>query len=587
MRLRVTASRWLPHLFTGWLFAEIAFHLLRRTNTGLAYDFPQFLAHMLSNRIYFLKNGAMALPYYTPAFAGGAPEYADPLDMHFSLVQWGFNLFDDPLFGLKTMGMLCTVLCYAGAYRLFRRLGVQAWPAAGGAFACSLNGYVTQHWAVGALNVQSYWAIPWIVLQAIELSRALSQAERIKAGLWLGALVSVTIYARGTYVLFFAALLCLSWWAAEAVVVPAPWKRWKERLPFLGLALVVSAALSASVLLATLEYRRQFPRIYPNEALGIARALWIPPQSLFNPTLHLESKIPLQVYGWWENGAYAGVITLLICIGGWIAFARRRIGGRSQDATVRLFSWWTFFATAAVLYLFVGWNVGAFVLKKLPILNSLHVPSRWVGALPFVWIGLAMAFVDFGMRYARRPVLMVALPALLAFDLLLFQASEKSRFSGKPDPQYPVDMSGLSITRWNPGDTRPETILAGEGDVKTYDPIFGYGGELVAVELDFKKPAGAKLPDGTYNVNDPVALLYPQETGKTPWSRLPADTPPEQVKAFLAFENPRFFVPAKQKAANLISAFSCLGVIGGLLVLYVRPRSRRQWAGETSSAENS
>lgn len=123
------------------------------------------------------------------------------------------------------------------------------------------------------------------------------------------------------------------------------------------------------------------------------------------------------------------------------------------------------------------------------------------------------------------------------------------------------------IHGWIERGTDPMAVANGFGDLLTYNPLFGHNAEKIPENLDYRRPPWYQFKDGSYNMHDPAALIYPREMDEPPWTRLSGKTPTEQVRRFLAFEDPHFFVPLRQKVTNWLSLISVWITVGILFFL--------------------
>ena len=564
------------HIAAGWLYGEIAYSLFRMGHKGYYGDHRYFIDHFLSNRIYFLKNGLFHLPYYTPAFGGGLPSYANPQDMYFSIMQWFFNLTPNPMIGYRLGFLACLALAYIGAFKFFSRFGIAPRLATLGAFVFSLNSYHILQWVVGQINVQSYWIIPWILYYSEQWYSTKNQHEKIRNSICLALLLAVSVYAGGTFVFIMSVALALSLmgalWLTSPQDVRSTLANGFRAILICGGLLV---GLTASKMLAATDFMRHFPRVYSNEDLGLTRILWIIPNALFNPLTQVGAHIPLQIYGWWENAAYVGLTTLLIVLAGLAVYIYREPYTLPSPVirTTQFFLIWAAIGIPIVSYLFMGWNPMWFFLKKLPIFRSLHVPSRFVGAMPILIIGLAMAFLNDFYKEHRKNTLVGLLGLILVLDIMGYYAFGIIIWTDNQEFTAPKNLSSFKINQWVPESTFPETLAAGSGDVYTYEPLFGYASDFIRSKSKINPVLlpTSQTADGSYNINDPVSMIYPEHTDRAPWSLLPGITPQDQVERFLSFNDPEFYVPLRQKIANGVSLLS---LIFSLYYLVAAPRGK-------------
>ncbi|SRR5258706_744848 len=138
------------------------FILLKTKNPfGEIADHTFFIVHLISNKVYFIKNGLFHLPYYLPSFNGGFPQYADPQDMWFSLIQFSVHFFKDVYVALKVAFIVQLALCYFGMFRLRRLFDVPDWLGCWAGALFAMNGFNIVRWLIGNLTFHSYWVLPF------------------------------------------------------------------------------------------------------------------------------------------------------------------------------------------------------------------------------------------------------------------------------------------------------------------------------------------------------------------------------------------------------------------------------------------
>jgi len=561
---------WL-HAIPVLIYFEIAFYLLAVPNTyGMVHDYGYTLATMLSDRIYFLKNGFFHLPYYSPAFAGGTPRYGDIGDMTFSVVQWAFNLMPSPRSGLVLGFLICLLLAYAGAYRFLRQFELQPFIAMCGAFLFSLNGFMINRWVVGHLIFHSYWAIPWVLLHFYKALRNVSDSELCYRALWVGLLLSLMIYSTGYYIMIFTLLLALSLLLTEFLFHKRKLQISLEKLLAAGIgSLLIMLLLSASKLLPARDYVRQFPTVGTNEYVGF-NVLPVLLRGLMDPTIKLTTRFAYFSWGWWEYSCYIGITTFAFAIAALFMILFRRDDENAQDLrTIKYLGLWTTLTTVMSVYLAMGMNIGWLFLKMLPIFDSMHVTPRFIGLLALPWIALGMTFLDHLCVTRRKTLAAAVLCCICGIDLLGYHARNDDRiFTDRwvvKDPSIPLEH--FMIHGWIERGTDPMAVANGFGDLLTYNPLFGHNAEKIPENLDYRRPPWYQFKDGSYNMHDPAALIYPREMDEPPWTRLSGKTPTEQVRRFLAFEDPHFFVPLRQKVTNWLSLISVWITVGILFFL--------------------
>jgi hypothetical protein len=527
-------------------------------------DYFYFYIHLTSNRLYFLHNGFFDLPYYAPSFVAGIPIYGNPIDMTFSIVQILYNVLPDPLFALKLAFLTCSTIAYAGGFMLFRFWKFSRWAAPLGGLLFALNGAVVSRWEVGHLNFHTVWAVPWILYHLHRLIVAKAAREFGYRALATGFLLAAMVYGAGANPFFSLALMCLTYGLTLCFFAgrPAFVRFFAGTVAVAGVAVVVAA----SKLLATFDVMRQFPRLLNNDLFTFPQSLEIFFRGLFDPFFQIDSRfLGGEAF---EFNAYTGV-TFFLAVIALVALRKAvRNDGNAEFRRRRFFVIWASVTAVAVFYMIPGQNALWPLIKKLPVFSSQHAVYRLVSALPLALIALVVMAVDSLWRW--KPRWAVGFGVLCLLDLLAYSAGNRT-----------VDMPRLPalhrlapqvrIESWVPvGD--PALLMQGKGGFRSINPLFGY--EVATARVDPAQPAMTRLADNTYNVNDPVAMAYPRDVGRPPWSRIPAGVSPEQVARFLSFYDPGFFVPARQRVANRVSAFAVIAGLALMAALRRRPTAR-------------
>src|SRR4051794_31650939 len=88
-------------------------------NGNLGHDYSFAFPALLSGFYWFQSNGIWQVPWFTPAFCGGLPLFADPQSAYYSLLQVA-ALFMNPLTAAYSTTLLFAALGFWGMYLLLR-----------------------------------------------------------------------------------------------------------------------------------------------------------------------------------------------------------------------------------------------------------------------------------------------------------------------------------------------------------------------------------------------------------------------------------------------------------------------------------
>jgi hypothetical protein len=332
-------------------------------------------------------------PLYNPWMCGGEPQLANPQSIAGSPALLFVVLFGTAA-GEKLMLLAFVAAGLDGAYRLGRVLGLERAGAAAAALAFSLSGWVVLHFGIGHVSFFGATLIPHLLFF---YTRARDDRRFVLA---VGATMAVIVAQGGNSTAAMAALALGGVGLGDAVA-----QRSARPLVVLLLSAVAAVALGAYRLFPALEFATDHPRA-------------------MNQT---DAQSPLDLlrtaFAWNASGAFRGhryamheyawrlpYFAWPLVVGGFVAVARRPGPLRVAAAALIVLG----FGIA----LGDGWPYGPWwVMRHLPVLRDLRVPSRYVLLLA---LGLALvggAGLDaLARRLPRMRWLPVALVIVLGID---------------------------------------------------------------------------------------------------------------------------------------------------------------------------
>lgn len=520
---------------------------------GLIGDHPFFIVHMITNKIYFLKNGFFSPPFYVPSFNGGYPEYADPQNLYYSLLQMCVNIFSNVYTAIKVGFVVQLALCYAGTYFLFREFKIDKAIAALGGVLFSINGYNVARWTVGHLSFQSYWAVPFILGNLAILLVSRETRQTFRSAIWISLLLSLLFYSSDVFSLYIATVLSfffvVSWFLVYRQI------EIKKITAALAVVAATTLFMSISRIHAIFSLLHWFPRKMEFDVITVPKLLWLIPHALFDTKPSYCTPLPHDLGGWHEYTSYVGVfLGLCLIVGiGWLIYDRRNSVSAETKRTGVFFVCWAAIGILGASYLMMGKNMFWDALKNLPGVSSNHGIYRVIGGMPLVCIAAFIALLNTWFSRFKSKTALIVIGAFCLIDLCAHHLKADISCYRKFDLPYEQPLKSVAITAWTPIDNY--------GGVLAPNPIFGWDGKFLHPKVDMNLPPDHVFPDGTYNVNDPVAMIFPRDVGREPWSRLPATVPLEQLKKFLEFKDPHFAIPLRQKAANAVSLLSWCSVL--------------------------
>ena len=114
MNYRQGLWRILLLLLFAAVFCWVTDFALNHHPTGIGHDYGLWLPRLLEGRVFFQAQG-FAIPWYSPAFCGGAPFFPDPQSMFYSLPLL-LALFFTPWTAIRESILLMLLDGFFGAY---------------------------------------------------------------------------------------------------------------------------------------------------------------------------------------------------------------------------------------------------------------------------------------------------------------------------------------------------------------------------------------------------------------------------------------------------------------------------------------
>jgi hypothetical protein len=346
-------------------------------------------------------------PLWDPFHCGGVPILGNPESQLYAPWFWlSFAL--GTVLAVKVM-LLGHITCAAlGMYWLCRRrYQLQLPGAALAAVAWSCCGCFAWDAAGGHATFLSFAFAPWLSY-FIHRGRDLVREAAAVAGLLL-----LTLLEGGTYPLPFF----LIWIGFELCVRTAWTSSAKLAAIILGLLGLAGAIRFVPIYLSLRAYPRQVPN---RDALSLSD-VWTMLTAREHPW-----RMPNHPFVWAEYGSYVGVVVVLLAGAGLAVVLRKRL-------------WHLLLGLGLYSVIMLG-NFSDFapysLLHRLPVYDSLRVPSRFAIFVTFYLALLAAHALDAGMTLLRRPRAAAAAGALLALgigtDIVCVGWTQASKWTGAP-----------------------------------------------------------------------------------------------------------------------------------------------------------
>ncbi len=543
-------------------------------------DAKYFLSRLVDTALHYRVNG-LSIQWYTPTFGGGLPAYPHPLNSQFSLPQF-MAFFLDPWAAVTFSYAVYIFVGYIAAYLLLRRPLAMGWAASTlGAALFSANGFYLEHIATGHLNFQAFPLLPIFLLVLLD-----SKISSITAAAIIGLTSAVMVYSASTYPAVFILLSLLVCLPLMYLIRPSAFC-WGHIVKASALGIALSLGLTLSKLYAVLSFMRFFPRIATDEftiplhqaplglLLQLVGVMGLAPifaltGSKMNGILQLLQGYTGGYVGLWElDLSMSPVLWLLLGLGA-IALLRKIPHARKALTPLKKDFWLAvaLLLLATELTLEFTFARGLFYphLRELPILNALHINSRFGSAfiMPLALLGAAI-FAHITKAWSTKqtaaffiPLNLLILVSLTAYQLLPVGNLQRRDF----------DISSLlnAHKAIQQGETFNIEQIANVTDQRTFDqhasntrpwePIFGYNKETFEPQVTVG-PVN-QITDGAFNMTNPTSLVYPEVNGNAArFSRIPVSQQ-AQLQAFTAHRNPEWNLPVMQHVWNIVALITLI-----------------------------
>ena len=597
MSHRSSIGRLFPLALGAGLLAAFSLLFLRyfpNSHGAVGNDYSLGFSQLLDGVYWVQNNGLSAIEWFSPSWCGGAPSFPEPVNGFFSLPQWLMFVMN-PLAAVWLTIFLFALAGLTGMYGLLRYVFRTSQAAAWLASAVFLfNGFYLSRMWVGHLGFHSFMLVP--LSAALLLVPAGAGANFIRRHCYavLAGLIFayMLMSAMTSEILPVGLALCMI--ASLYSLVR------KDPSPFLPRAVgavLIGVGIGAAKLAAAAAFLAQFPRDkYPlggadsvlhSASLALQAIFFLPPEELLHrvwlhPVFDLE-RHELE-YG-------VTVIPPILLAAAAVLYFRRtplrgiRMGWRRALILAALVC----LCALPVLLNFYspGWNQ---FLKHVPLFSSFSSNVRFYSSyIPLAALAAALSLDAISPRVVVRnslAALGIALVLLWNFSLdrsfydnqqydprPIMAAYAQAVDHGPVPIQFVgafVDARGAPALALN----RNDLIVVGGSQLVCYYPEFGYRLEY----FPRKSLHGGSIfeeHDGVLNLKNPACYVYPQENGCAPGDHFRLDQR-EAAERFAHREPFAFAISARQKAADVLSVATILGVVAWLLLAVVPPMCRRR-----------
>ncbi len=561
-------------------------------DSTIGHDFSFFFPALLDGFYWYLKNGILEVPWFTPAFCAGMPSFADPQNLFYSPIQV-LSFFTDPLTASLAALLFAGGVAYVGMYLYcVETLGVSAASAVLSACLWMFNGFVTHHHLVGHVTFLPVMAAPlvaWLIAKAAE--RGGYGIARWSYATFAGMVVTVCLYSGIAVLLVPFALSVIVLVALIVFYRPRTWLRlsvW-SLIAVLSFTAMSATKLSAiSALLAHLprsQYRLPGFSSLSDLSFSIGAMYFFPDESIAQ---FVGGKMVNLNFGLGPH-EFAFYLTPIPVVLVMAALVRRAVLCGAQMPVRRPLGRVSIVALLVCLagcaiavaanYYSPGWNK---FLKNVPVLSSSTAPWRWlIVPVPVICVATALVLDSLFRGKART----VVSAALVIICLLLHLSSPRSTYENQgydpsgiieaferarmpefePEIRFlgaHVDSNGNPLRVMNANDL----IANGISQAFCYNPLFGY-------RLEMFDPSGLgpgnprRVKGDKLNFKNPACYVFPRENDCQAGDLFSASAKDlDRIDHLLRYEPWGFEKPWWQKSAEWASKVS-LGLSAFLIAL--------------------
>ncbi len=393
-------------------------------------------------------------PLWNPFAAGGLPLHANPQSA-FLRPAFILSLFFGCVIGLKIEVLLTVMAGMIGMFLLAKHYKMH--PIAGVLTASifGLSSFFSLHIAEGHATFFAFYLLPYIFLFYL---KSLDQERNM---LYAAIFIVLVIFAGAAFnVLPQASIFLLTYGIFSAFQKKNFW----PILSFVFIFLIVFF-LGSIKIIPTLEYLFEHPR--PMESSEVT-----PIKGIYHVFLnriqvlgahHMEP----QTWGWHEFGAYTGIFPLILfMIGLWYFW--------KKEVALILSGIFAFFISLGDFSPISPWHL----MHKMPLLESLHVPSRYIVIFIFclaIVCGLSLDMILKSIGNRKSKYLLLAILVFVIIDLL--SVNSKTFTQAFPNQRQNilrnVDFQQMNgpLANTDASSAMYFNLLANRGILNVYEPV--------------------------------------------------------------------------------------------------------------------
>ena len=526
---------------------------------------------MTSAEFFFRQSGIFQVPWFTPAMCGGGFQFANPIDITYSVPQF-LSMLSNPLTAVFLTHVIFVLIGALGTYILVRAtpFNLSLWPALVASTFFAFNGFFMARMLTGHLNFHTFMLLPVI---AYCLLRNTTFASTIA-----GLLAAIILVAGGAHIVIPIALSILMVLCLESGYTNRLSK--KDIIRSVTIAGAVALALSAAKLSVTFSLLSNFPRsLYSLQGVeSFFHALWMPIAALvwqINPPGDLHGNLILRSHEF----EYSLSPVIIPCLLLSAYFAIKHYPKRFTRILLLMLP--ISLPILMVNYYQPQWHD---LLKEIPIVSSSLSLFRWYSSFILFLAIVGAIGIE---QLPRKLTIVVSLAAMVA--TATWQIGRDADWKNTTTVNYRTILDGLEKSRSN--GIQPITHLSvkknsegivtpvhigidahfteGHSQVFCYEPILGYNNELLKIENIRIAPILYQVGN-ELNMKNPACYTFPKANGCQPGDNFTL-LQKQELLSFTTYRSWHFYMPWYQHLANKLTL-----ITWPLILLYLFIASLRR-----------
>lgn len=553
-------------------------------NGKLGHDFSLYMPQLIDGTYWYHNNGLFEVPWFTPSFGGGLPNFPHPQGTYYSIPQV-ICLFAGPMGSIKLTLLLFGAIGFTGFYFLLRKMfSTSVFSALLGATLFLFSGYFAHRIIIGHLPCHPFTLFPFLAIFTFRSLKS-NQKNNVKmyiADVILGAfIVAYMVYCGGVQLIPVFLLGIMIFCFLFDFLQETTFK-YSSAFVKIGLIFILGFTLSAAKLNASIYYNHLFPRdFYPLPGfenifdiiiVALLSLFWKSPW-VFAIDKYVNSEGPLGPHEY-ENGV--GLVPFLIIVVGAILYIRKSYKTNFlQHFAIKkiikmIFLLTLLFIPIILNYYTPSWNG---FLKTIPFIKNSSTNIRWLFVYIPIVILVACVMIEKISWFNKNKILITSLGILIVIITNLF--ADRQFYHDQPyNPQgmiqaydklqsgeFTPEITRVGITASKPGTGKDtayysnDVFIEGMSQLFPYEPMFGYRLEQYPKKSLRAGPVMSENSEGFLNFKNPASYVFPKENKCEPGDHFTKNQA-ESAEKLRTYHNFPFIVPPSQAFANYLTIIS-------------------------------